>query len=104
MKKSVLIVTCLLSVALIVLLYGIRSGGASRGSIGQNHRMISFLGQNGAVSHPPGTPYKVVIDPGHGGKDRGATGASGSFEKDFTLRLALKVEEWRNRNRKSKSI
>lgn len=93
MRKSVLIVTCLLSVALIVLLNGFRSAGSSRGSIDLNHRMISFLGQNGAASHPPGTPYKVVIDPGHGGKDRGATGASGNFEKDFTLRLALKVEE-----------
>ncbi|MFB0846493.1 N-acetylmuramoyl-L-alanine amidase family protein [Paenibacillus oleatilyticus] len=34
-----------------------------------------------------------MIDPGHGGKDHGATGASGSFEKDFTLKLAHKVEE-----------
>lgn len=37
--------------------------------------------------------YKIVIDPGHGGKDQGATGASGHFEKDFTLQLSRKVEE-----------
>ncbi|MGF7089361.1 N-acetylmuramoyl-L-alanine amidase [Kroppenstedtia sanguinis] len=37
--------------------------------------------------------YKVVIDPGHGGKDHGATGASGQFEKDFTLKLSRKVEK-----------
>lgn len=35
--------------------------------------------------------YKVVIDPGHGGEDPGATGASGTYEKDFTLSLAKKV-------------
>jgi N-acetylmuramoyl-L-alanine amidase len=35
--------------------------------------------------------YKVVIDPGHGGKDPGSIGASGSYEKDFTLSLASKV-------------
>ena len=37
--------------------------------------------------------YKVVIDPGHGGKDVGATGASGLYEKDFTLNLSKKVKE-----------
>lgn len=39
------------------------------------------------------TVFKVVIDPGHGGKDNGATGASGKYEKEFTLSLAKKVEE-----------
>lgn len=37
--------------------------------------------------------YKVVIDPGHGGEDPGATGASGTYEKDFTLSLAKKVSQ-----------
>lgn len=37
--------------------------------------------------------YKVVIDPGHGGEDPGATGVSGSYEKDFTLSLAKKVSQ-----------
>jgi N-acetylmuramoyl-L-alanine amidase len=37
--------------------------------------------------------YKVVIDPGHGGKDMGATGASGLYEKDFALSLSKKVKD-----------
>ncbi len=37
--------------------------------------------------------YTVVIDPGHGGKDVGATGASGLYEKDFTLSLSKKVKD-----------
>ncbi|MUK88216.1 N-acetylmuramoyl-L-alanine amidase [Ornithinibacillus sp. L9] len=37
--------------------------------------------------------YKVVLDPGHGGKDVGATGVSGQYEKSFTLSLSMKVKE-----------
>ncbi|MGB9710631.1 MAG: N-acetylmuramoyl-L-alanine amidase [Thermodesulfovibrio sp.] len=36
---------------------------------------------------------KIVIDPGHGGKDPGAIGPSGLKEKDVTLDIALKVKE-----------
>ncbi|ABR48145.1 cell wall hydrolase/autolysin [Alkaliphilus metalliredigens QYMF] len=35
--------------------------------------------------------FIVVIDPGHGGKDVGAIGASGLYEKDFNLSLSKKV-------------
>ena len=36
--------------------------------------------------------FKVVLDPGHGGEDPGAEGASGSYEKDFNLSLAAKIK------------
>lgn len=42
---------------------------------------------------PPPTPYKqkIVIDPGHGGKDSGAKGANGSNERDVVLDVAFKL-------------
>lgn len=36
---------------------------------------------------------KVVIDPGHGGKDPGAIGPKGLMEKDVVLDIALKVRD-----------
>jgi N-acetylmuramoyl-L-alanine amidase len=52
----------------------------------------------GSESHNPfmlvkARSYKVVIDPGHGGKDLGAVGIHGRYEKDFTLSVALKIRK-----------
>lgn len=49
--------------------------------------------------HPPGkgprgaerTVSRVVVDPGHGGNDPGATGPTGLREKDVTLAIAHKI-------------
>ncbi|WP_274650536.1 N-acetylmuramoyl-L-alanine amidase family protein [Paenibacillus humicola] len=44
-----------------------------------------------ASDKPPGA-YKIVIDPGHGGKDPGALAVNGRNEKEYNLALALKVK------------
>lgn len=44
----------------------------------------------------------VVIDPGHGGKDPGAIGATGTKEKDLTLDVALRLNKFlRNKDVKT---
>jgi N-acetylmuramoyl-L-alanine amidase len=37
--------------------------------------------------------HTIVIDPGHGGRDPGAIGASGTREKDLTLDIALRLRD-----------
>lgn len=38
-------------------------------------------------------PFRVVIDPGHGGIDTGAEGVSGTMEKTITLAFALELKK-----------
>ncbi|MGC6587832.1 N-acetylmuramoyl-L-alanine amidase family protein [Paenibacillus sp. Dod16] len=91
MRKGSSIIITLMSALVIVLLCQLvsREGTASDRKAGMDVRSDKIR----TLEYRSETPYKVVIDSGHGGKDNGATGASGSFEKDFTLQLALKVEE-----------
>ncbi|MEW6355265.1 MAG: N-acetylmuramoyl-L-alanine amidase [Planctomycetota bacterium] len=55
-------------------------------------------GHLGGQSAPPVRPtltptaFKVVIDPGHGGKDPGAEGCYGVREKDVTLAIGLELK------------
>lgn len=48
-----------------------------------------------APTAPPLRPsFVVVIDPGHGGKDSGALGATGTAEKSVALAIALKLRDF----------
>jgi len=37
--------------------------------------------------------YTIIIDPGHGGKDPGKVGTSGTLEKELNLKIALYLKE-----------
>jgi N-acetylmuramoyl-L-alanine amidase len=40
---------------------------------------------------PPARPFRIILDPGHGGKDPGAIGVSGTREKDVVLDVAKRL-------------
>jgi N-acetylmuramoyl-L-alanine amidase len=46
----------------------------------------------------------IVLDPGHGGKDPGASGITGVKEKDVVLSIALKVRDLLKKNSKLKVL
>ncbi|CAH0122718.1 hypothetical protein PAE9249_05307 [Paenibacillus sp. CECT 9249] len=85
MKKSIPWIVLIAAVVLIFAVYNVFSGNS-----GASDSRPGGSGVNDTTHDPI---YKVVLDPGHGGKDRGATGASGQDEKDFTLQLSHKVRE-----------
>lgn len=47
----------------------------------------------GQLAEPQARRFRVVIDPGHGGIDTGAEGASGTLEKTITLAFALELQK-----------
>ncbi len=46
----------------------------------------------------------IVIDAGHGGKDPGTIGVAGTYEKDITLRVALKLGQLIQKNLKDVKV
>lgn len=55
---------------------------------------LSFAGLSKAASPPAGDALPlIVIDPGHGGADLGATGVTGIFEKDVVLDFARSLKK-----------
>jgi len=51
-------------------------------------------GRNEEKSAEKKDKYTVIIDPGHGGKDRGAVGYYGLKEKDVNLDIALRMGDY----------
>ncbi|WDH81179.1 N-acetylmuramoyl-L-alanine amidase family protein [Paenibacillus urinalis] len=71
-------------------------------SYAMNYKMTSSnaglitvtLDTDSGTTTPPATKKKtVVIDAGHGDQDPGAIGVTGKYEKNFTLTMALKIEQ-----------
>ncbi|MGE3622289.1 MAG: N-acetylmuramoyl-L-alanine amidase [Bdellovibrionales bacterium] len=48
---------------------------------------------NGLPARKPRAPRLLMIDPGHGGRDPGAIGLSGTEEKDITLDIARRMAD-----------
>ena len=53
---------------------------------------VEIVARSAAASPGPGFDLSnavIVVDPGHGGRDKGAKGPSGSNEKDFNLSISI---------------
>lgn len=65
---------------------------------------IKSINNNNTTSNPPNTNFEdenvftVCIDPGHGDWDIGTEGITGSKEKDITLKVALKLGRFLEKN------
>ncbi|WP_047980261.1 N-acetylmuramoyl-L-alanine amidase family protein [Ornithinibacillus contaminans] len=85
MKKWIRLLVCLLGIIVIVSFYKVYvTSNETKPNI--NDTVTEKDGNSGEID-----PFKVVIDAGHGGVDPGSIGASGSYEKDFTLSVSKKV-------------
>ena len=49
------------------------------------------MADKGPVPAPGGHKFRIVIDPGHGGKDPGTSGKNGHHEKEYTLAIAKRL-------------
>lgn len=59
--------------------------------------LVSTNGASPQIVKPGAEEYlknkTIVLDPGHGGTDKGATGATGTYEKDLTLWTAQRLSD-----------
>jgi len=75
-----------------------RLGGEGGDGSGAGGRVASAGGGSGGASAEGsgrtahGGPFRVVIDPGHGGKDPGAHGPRGTLEKNVALSVARRLK------------
>lgn len=71
------------------------------------HRLVLDLHDNNKPSTAKKAEQRdviIAIDAGHGGKDPGATGPTGTQEKDITLQIARRLEKDINKQRGMKAV
>ncbi len=71
------------------------------------HRLVLDLHDNGKSARVKTVKKRdviVAIDAGHGGRDPGATGRSGTHEKTITLQIAKRLEKYINEQRGMKAV
>lgn len=91
MKKGVFISVLILFAGVLLTAYVKNSiHDDTKGSL---HAESNSEVEDADIGDEPDDTYKVVIDPGHGGKDNGAEGEDGRYEKEFTLSLGKEVED-----------
>lgn len=91
MQKGTVLILLLLCVAF--LLPACRGYQQNLGDLGTGDSNRHFDMGSRKMETSASSVFTVVIDPGHGGRDVGTIGASGRYEKDFTLSLARRVLE-----------
>ncbi|MFQ5543276.1 MAG: N-acetylmuramoyl-L-alanine amidase [Nitrospiria bacterium] len=67
-------------------------------------RIVIDLLPPAASPPPPFEIHTIVIDPGHGGKDPGATGRSGLHEKEIVLDVSMRLKKLIEKKLKKKVI
>lgn len=87
-KRNLLLIISILTVFLIMKLQG-------NGRIINKENKANATSENKNQTSPTKvlTGKTIVIDAGHGGQDKGASGQSGTIEKDVTLTMVKNIQE-----------
>ncbi|BBI34341.1 N-acetylmuramoyl-L-alanine amidase family protein [Cohnella abietis] len=92
-RKTAYMLGIVVLAGVVLSAYGLSSSRTSANIIVPTKKTVALVNkvEGKALNQPVSERHKVVIDAGHGGKDPGAEGVSGSLERDYTLAISQKV-------------